>query len=158
MTGKMFKRVFSAALALAMVLALTGCGGEVSPTQTPESTPEQEANTLVLGVCRQSASALSFRGVVEDYNDTNPAKTVELVYFDHTNQMLDAIDEGTHVDMYLLDEPFTGVDGDRIKALMAALKELGAPVVLSSHEGLVRSLADQVINLDGPPLRRLPSP
>ena len=60
--------------------------------------------------------------------------------------------------LYLLDEPFTGVDGDRIKALMAALKELGAPVVLSSHEGLVRSLADQVINLDGPPLRRLPRP
>lgn len=60
--------------------------------------------------------------------------------------------------LYLLDEPFTGVDGDRIKALMAALKELGAPVVLSSHEGLVRSLADQVINLDGPPLRRLPGP
>ena len=42
--------------------------------------------------------------------------------------------------LYLLDEPFTGVDGDRIKALMAALKELGAPVVLSSHEGLVRPL------------------
>ena len=41
---------------------------------------------------------------------------------------------------------------------MAALKELSAPVVLSSHEGLVRSLADQVINLDGPPLRRLPGP
>ena len=41
---------------------------------------------------------------------------------------------------------------------MAALKELGAPVVLSSHEGLVRSLADQVINLDGPPLRRLSGP
>ena len=60
--------------------------------------------------------------------------------------------------LYLLDEPFTGVDGDRIKALMAALKELGAPVVLSSHEGLVRSLADQVINLDGPPLRRLSDP
>jgi len=31
-------------------------------------------------------------------------------------------------------------------------------VVLSSHEGLVRSLADQVINLDGPPLCRLPGP
>lgn len=106
MTGKMFKRVFSAALALAMVLALTGCGGEVSPTQTPESTPEQEANTLVLGVCRQSTSALSVRGVVEDYNDTNPAKTVELVYFDYPNQILDAIDEGTQVDMYLLDELF----------------------------------------------------
>ena len=96
----------SAALALVLCLTATGCSGEVSPTQTPESTPEQEANTLVLGVCRQSTSALSFRGVVEDYNDTNPAKTVELVYFDHPNQMLDAIDEGTQVDMYLLDEPF----------------------------------------------------
>ena len=42
-----------------------------------------------------------------------------------------------------------------IKALMAALKELGAPVVLSSHERLVRSLDDQVIDLNGPPLRRL---
>ena len=42
------------------------------------------------------------------------------------------------------------------KTLSAALKELDTPVVLSSHEGLVRSLADQVIDLDGPPLRRLP--
>lgn len=106
MHTKTLKRLLSAALALVLCLTATGCSGEVSPTQTPESTPEQEANTLVLGVCRQSASALSFRGVVEDYNDTNPAKTVELVYFDHPNQLLDAIDEGTHVDMYLLDEPF----------------------------------------------------
>lgn len=106
MHTKTLKRLLSAALALVLCLTATGCGGDVSPTQTPESTPEQEANTLVLGVCRQSASALSFRGVVEDYNDTNPAKTVELVYFDHPNQMLDAIDEGTQVDMYLLDEPF----------------------------------------------------
>lgn len=106
MHTKTLKRLLSAALALVLCLTATGCGGEVSPTQTPESTPEQEANTLVLGVCRQSTSALSVRGVAEDYNDTNPAKTVELVYFDHPNQMLDAIDEGTHVDMYLLDEPF----------------------------------------------------
>ena len=106
MHAKTLKRLLSAALALVLCLTATGCGGDVSPTQTPESTPEPAANTLVLGVCRQSASALSFRGVVEDYNDTNPAKTVELVYFDHPNQMLDAIDEGTQVDMYLLDEPF----------------------------------------------------
>ena len=106
MSTKVFRRVMSAALALVLCLTATGCGGEVSPTQTPESTPEQEANTLVLGVCRQSASALSVRGVAEDYNDTNPARPVELVYFDHPNQLLDAIDEGTHVDMYLLDEPF----------------------------------------------------
>ena len=106
MSTKVFRRVMSAALALVLCLTATGCGDEVSPTQTPESTPEQEANTLVLGVCRQSASALSFRGVVEDYNDTNPARPVEPVYFDHPNQLLDAIDEGTQVDMYLLDEPF----------------------------------------------------
>lgn len=106
MHAKTLKRLLSAAPALVLCLTATGCSGEVSPTQMPESTPEPAANTLVLGVCRQSASALSFRGVVEDYNDTNPAKTVELVYFDHPNQMLDAIDEGTQVDMYLLDEPF----------------------------------------------------
>ncbi len=106
MSTKVFRRVMSAALALVLCLTATGCSGEVSPTQTPESTPEQEANTLVLGVCRQSTSALSVRGVAEDYNDTNPARPVELVYFDHPNQLLDAIDEGTQVDMYLLDEPF----------------------------------------------------
>ena len=57
--------------------------------------------------------------------------------------------------LYLLDEPFTGVDGERIRALMAALKELGTPVLLSSHEALVRSLADRVVCLDGPPLKIL---
>ena len=57
--------------------------------------------------------------------------------------------------LYLLDEPFTGVDGDRIKSLMAALKELSTPVLLSSHEALVTSLADRVIPLDGPPLQSI---
>ena len=60
--------------------------------------------------------------------------------------------------LYLLDEPFTGVDGERIRALMAALKELGTPVLLSSHEALVRSLADRVVDLDGPPLCRQENP
>ena len=57
--------------------------------------------------------------------------------------------------LYLLDEPFTGVDGDRIRSLIAALRELGTPVLLSSHEALVRSLADRVVCLDGPPLKIL---
>ena len=57
--------------------------------------------------------------------------------------------------LYLLDEPFTGVDWDRIKSLMAALKELSTPVLLSSHEALVTSLADRVIPLDGPPLQSI---
>ncbi len=60
--------------------------------------------------------------------------------------------------LYLLDEPFTGVDGDRIRSLMAALKDLGTPVLLSSHEALVRSLADRVVDLDGPPLCRQENP
>ena len=60
--------------------------------------------------------------------------------------------------LYLLDEPFTGVDGERIRALMVALKELGTPVLLSSHEALVRSLADRVVDLDGPPLCRQENP
>ena len=60
--------------------------------------------------------------------------------------------------LYLLDEPFTGVDGERVKALMAALRELGTPVLLSSHEELVRTLADRVVYLDGPPLRWEPGP
>ena len=53
----------------------------------------------------------------------------------------------------LLDEPFTGVDPARIRRLMEALRALDTPVLLSSHEALVCSLADRVICLDGPPLR-----
>ena len=55
--------------------------------------------------------------------------------------------------LYLLDEPFTGVDPARVHRLMEALRTLDAPVLLSSHEALVCSLADRVICLDGPPLR-----
>ena len=55
--------------------------------------------------------------------------------------------------LYLLDEPFTGVDPARVRRLMEALRTLDAPVLLSSHEALVCFLADRVICLDGPPLR-----
>ena len=51
--------------------------------------------------------------------------------------------------LYLLDEPFTGVDPARVRRLMEALRTLDAPVLLSSHEALVCSLADRVICLDG---------
>ena len=54
--------------------------------------------------------------------------------------------------LYLLDEPFTGVDPARIRRLMDVLRSLDVPVILSSHEDLVCSLADQVICLDGSPL------
>lgn len=55
-------------------------------------------------------------------------------------------------ELYLLDEPFTGIDLPRRRKLMAALKELGRPVVLVSHESEILELADHVITFDGPPL------
>lgn len=58
-------------------------------------------------------------------------------------------------ELYLLDEPFTGIDLPRRRKLMAALKGLGRPVVLVSHEPEISELADHVICLDGPPVRVL---
>lgn len=57
-------------------------------------------------------------------------------------------------DLYLLDEPFTGIDLARRRRLMGALKALGKPVLLVSHEPEILELADHVIRLDGPPLRQ----
>jgi len=56
-------------------------------------------------------------------------------------------------DLYLLDEPFTGIDLPRRRRLMEVLRGLDAPVVLVSHEPEVAELADHVIRLDGPPLQ-----
>ena len=58
-------------------------------------------------------------------------------------------------DVYLLDEPFTGIDPARRQRLMAALKQLDAPVILVSHEQEVADMADHVIRLSGPPLSLL---
>ncbi len=55
--------------------------------------------------------------------------------------------------LYLLDEPFTGVDLPRIHLLMDYLRNLSVPVLLSTHEPEVLSLAHRVISLDGPPLQ-----
>ena len=55
--------------------------------------------------------------------------------------------------LYLLDEPFTGVDAGRAARILARVRALGVPVVPSSHEAEIVSLCDRVIPLDGPPLR-----
>ena len=55
--------------------------------------------------------------------------------------------------LYLLDEPFTGVDAGRAGRILERVRALGVPVVLSSHEAEIVSLCDRVIPLDGPPLR-----
>ena len=55
--------------------------------------------------------------------------------------------------LYLLDEPFAGVDPQRASRIMIGLRALPAPVLLTSHEDHILSLAHRVIDLDGPPLR-----
>ena len=55
-------------------------------------------------------------------------------------------------ELYLLDEPFTGIDLPRCKRLMQALRQLDAPVLLVSHEPEILAMADRVLRLDGPPL------
>ena len=58
--------------------------------------------------------------------------------------------------LYLLDEPFAGVDPERAGRILGRIRALGTPVVLSSHQEPVLALADRVIDLDGPPLHLLP--
>ena len=55
-------------------------------------------------------------------------------------------------ELLLLDEPFAGVDPARAARIMARLRALDIPVVLSSHQAPVLSACDHVIELDGPPL------
>lgn len=57
--------------------------------------------------------------------------------------------------LYLLDEPFAGIDLPRALRILERLKNLPAPVLMVSHEPAVLSAADSVIELDGPPLTRL---
>lgn len=59
-------------------------------------------------------------------------------------------------ELYLLDEPFNGVDPPRISRMLSRIRALGVPVLLASHDREVLDLADRVIVLDGPPLRVIP--
>lgn len=59
-------------------------------------------------------------------------------------------------ELYVLDEPFTGIDPARRERLMRALRQLGKPVLLVSHEVEIAAMADHVIRLDGPPLTIIP--
>ena len=59
--------------------------------------------------------------------------------------------------VYLLDEPFTGVDLIRSGRILTRIRTLGIPVILSSHEPGILELCDRVVLLEGPPLRLLDS-
>ena len=58
-------------------------------------------------------------------------------------------------ELFLLDEPFAGVDPDRAARILDRLRGLGAPVVLATHQPQVLSACDRIVALDGPPLKRV---
>ena len=58
-------------------------------------------------------------------------------------------------DLLLLDEPFAGVDEERAGRMLEGLRQLGTPVILTSHQGAVLERCDDLFRLDGPPLRLL---
>ena len=62
---------------------------------------------------------------------------------------------GRDKSLFLLDEPFTGIDPARRRSLMEALRRTGIPVLFSAHDGESLALADDVIHLEGPPLKHL---
>ncbi len=57
--------------------------------------------------------------------------------------------------LYLLDEPFAGVDPERAARILRRIADLKVPVLLVSHEETAMRLADRVMEADGPPLRLL---
>lgn len=58
-------------------------------------------------------------------------------------------------DLFLLDEPFAGVDPERTARILGRLRGLDVPVVLATHQPQVLAACDRIISLDGPPLRRI---
>ena len=56
-------------------------------------------------------------------------------------------------ELYLLDEPFDGVDLPRALRILERLRAIPTPVLLVSHEPDVLARADLVLKLDGPPLQ-----
>ncbi len=57
--------------------------------------------------------------------------------------------------LYLLDEPFAGVDQERALRILQRIRALNVPVLLAGHEEFVLENADRVVQLDGLPLREI---
>lgn len=55
--------------------------------------------------------------------------------------------------VYLLDEPFAGIDPERTQRIVSRLKKLDKTVILVSHEESVLDQMDHVVTLEGTPLR-----
>ena len=64
---------------------------------------------------------------------------------------------GSGKKLLLLDEPFTGIDPERCRSIMAFIRKMDLPVLCSAHDAETLALADRIIYLDGPPLHRTPA-
>lgn len=60
--------------------------------------------------------------------------------------------------LFLLDEPFTGIDPERANRILTRLKHKQVPMLLVSHEEFSLSFADHIFTLDGPPLYQITTP
>lgn len=58
-------------------------------------------------------------------------------------------------DLYLLDEPFAGLDPQLIQRILVRMKALGKPMVLVSHEPNAMPQVDHCIELVGYPLQKV---
>ena len=58
-------------------------------------------------------------------------------------------------ELYLLDEPFAGIDPERARRIIARIHQMNTPVVLVTHEESILKQCDFVISFDGPPLARI---
>lgn len=54
---------------------------------------------------------------------------------------------GQDKQLLLLDEPFTGVDAERIRALAALIRSMKIPVVFTAHDAESLGMADTIISL-----------
>ena len=58
-------------------------------------------------------------------------------------------------ELYLLDEPFTGVDPERARRILLRLRERELPLLLVTHQRELLPLAHRVVELKGPPLEQV---
>ena len=49
--------------------------------------------------------------------------------------------------LLLLDEPFTGVDAERIRSLTTLIRSLSIPVIFTAHDAESLSLADRIVTI-----------
>lgn len=96
---KIMRRFAGIVLAVALCLAVTGCGAE--PQTAVSDTPEESA--LVLGVSGEETNWL--KDAVEANNADALRRKIDVVEFERVEQLLKAVDDGTQVDMYFISLP-----------------------------------------------------